>query len=257
MVPRDVAGLIEAAKAARADRGTAARLRRLLDLTTLNGDERPAEIGALCRDAMVAEVAAVCLYPSCLPQAKRLLEGSGVRLATVAAFPAGGDDIAKAADEARAAALAGADEVDVVAPIAAIMEGDIGAVGELVAACRAAVPAGTVLKLILETGTLERPDRITAAARAAVMEGVDFLKTSTGKAPEGATLDAAVALLAVIAEAEGQVGLKVSGGVRTADEAAAYLHLAEAVMGRDWVSPERFRIGASSLLKDLHRVEGA
>ena len=101
-----------------------------------------------------------------------------------------------------------------MAPIGAIMEGDVGLVGEMVEAARAAAGPGTTLKLILETGTLAEPGRITAAARAAVMAGVDFLKTSTGKGPVGATLEAAVLLLEVIEEAGGRVGFKAAGGIR-------------------------------------------
>jgi deoxyribose-phosphate aldolase len=179
-----------------------------------------------------------------------------VRLATVANFPDGSDDVARAADETAAAVAAGADEVDVVAPIAAIGEGDIGLVEELVLACKAAAGPSTLLKLILETGSLREPDRITAAARAAVMAGVDFLKTSTGKAEVGATLEAAVLLLAVAQEAGGRVGFKAAGGIRTADEAAGYLHLADAILGLDWATPGTFRFGASSLLDDLLRHLG-
>ena len=189
--------------------------------------------------------------PSTCRSPARALAGSAVRFATVANFPHGGDDIAAAAEETAAAVAAGADEVDVVAPIAAILDGDIGLVGELVEACRAAAGPGTTLKLILETGSLQEPAVITAAARAAVMAGIDFLKTSTGKAEVGATLEAAAALLAVIHEAGGRVGFKAAGGIRTAADAAGYLHLADAIMGPGWASPRTFRFGASSLLDDL------
>ncbi len=257
---RSADDLLAEARAAGADPAFAARAMRLLDLTSLQGeagDETADEIERLCRDAIACRAAAVCIYPRHLPLARGLLDGTGVRLATVAAFPHGGDDIAMAADETAAAVAEGADEVDVVAPIGALMEGDIGAVGELIAACRAAATPSTTLKLILETGVLAEPSRVTAAARAAVMAGVDFLKTSTGKAPVGATLDAALWLLAVIAEADGRVGLKVSGGVRTADDAGTYARLAELVLGEDWVTPTHFRIGASSLLTDLRRLKDA
>ena len=111
--------------------------------------------------------------------------------------------------------------------------------------------------MILETGILREPDLITAAARAAVMAGVDFLKTSTGKSEVGATLEAAATLLAVCREADGRVGFKAAGGIRTAADAAAYLHLADAIMGPDWASPRTFRFGASSLLDDLLGRSGA
>jgi deoxyribose-phosphate aldolase len=252
----DLPTLIERAQAAAADAALAARAIPLLDLTTLKGDETPAEIERLCARAVRHGTAAVCLFPEHVPLARQRLAGSPVRLATVANFPDGGDDLAGAADEVAAAVAAGADEVDVVAPIAALQEGDIGLVGELVEACRAAAGPGITLKLILETGALREPDLITAAARAGVMAGIDFLKTSTGKHATGATLEAAAVLLAVCQEAEGRVGFKAAGGIRTAADAAAYLHLADAIMGAGWASPRTFRFGASALLGDLSHLAG-
>jgi deoxyribose-phosphate aldolase len=229
----------------------------LIDLTSLKGGESTAEIEALCRRAVEHGTAAVCVYAEAVPAARPALAGSAVRLATVANFPYGGDDIAAAAEEIAAVVVAGADEVDVVAPIAALLEGDVGLVGELIESCRAAAGPGIALKLILETGTLGEPDLITAAARVAVMAGVDFLKTSTGKIEMGATLESAAVLLAACREAGGCVGFKAAGGIRTAADAAAYLHLADAMMGPDWVSPQTFRFGASSLLDDLLGRGGA
>jgi deoxyribose-phosphate aldolase len=252
----DPHSLIEQARGAAADAATAARAIGLVDLTSLTGEEDEPTIEALCRRATRHGVAAVCIYPRHLRLARGLLAGSGVRLAAVANFPHGGDDLAGTADEAAAAVAEGADEVDLVAPIAAIREGDVGLVGELVQACRAAVNPSTRLKLILETGVLGEPALIAAAARAAVMAGIDFLKTSTGKTPTGATLEAAAILLAVIVEAGGRVGFKAAGGIRTTADAAAYLHLADTMLGTGWATADRFRLGASSLLDDLLRVAG-
>ncbi len=256
MTSVDSRALIEQARAATADAAKAERAIGFVDLTSLSGEEDEAAIEALCRRAVRHQVAAVCIYPKHLQLARRLLAGSGVRLAAVANFPHGGEDIIRAADEAAAAVAEGADEVDLVAPIAAIMEGDIGLVGELVQACRAVVNPSTKLKLILETGVLAEPAIISAAARAAVMAGIDFLKTSTGKTATGATLEAAALLLSVIVEADGRVGLKAAGGIRTTADAAAYLHLADAMLGAGWATADRFRLGASSLLDDLLRVAG-
>jgi deoxyribose-phosphate aldolase len=247
----DLRSLVRQAREAPVGAGLAARAVPLIDLTSLKGDETAAEIERLCERAAEHGTAAVCVHPGHVPTARAKLAGSAVRLATVANFPHGGEDIARAADETAAVVAAGAEEVDVVAPFAAIAEGDVGLVGELVEACRAAAGPGTTLKLILETGTLREPDVITAAARAAVMAGVDFLKTSTGKTNVGATLEAAAVLLAVIHEAGGRVGFKAAGGVRTAADAAGYLHLADAIMGPGWASPRTFRFGASSLLDEL------
>jgi deoxyribose-phosphate aldolase len=256
-VPRpDTAGLIAKARAAPASADTARRALPLLDLTSLSGNETPTDIERLCRRAVAHGVAAVCVYPSHLAQAKPLLAGSAVRLAAVASFPHGGDDLLAVGDEVAAAFAAGADEIDVVAPIQAILDGDVGIVGELVETCRDAVGEGTTLKLILETGVLREAELITGAARAAVMAGVDFLKTSTGKAEVGATLEAAAALLAVCAEAGGRIGFKAAGGIRTAADAAPYLHLADLVLGEGWATARTFRFGASGLLDDLLRLLG-
>jgi deoxyribose-phosphate aldolase len=252
----DLPALIAKARTATADAALAERAIPLLDLTSLRGDETPAEIEALCDRAREHCTAAVCIYPAHLAVAKHRLAGGTVRLATVTNFPDGSDDLARAAEETAAAVAAGADEVDVVAPIQAIRDGDIGLVGELVETCREAAGAHVTLKLILETGSLREPDLITAAARAAVMAGIDFLKTSTGKAEVGATLEAAALLLTVSEESGGRVGFKAAGGIRTAADAAAYLALADAIMGPDWASPRTFRFGASSLLDDLLRLAG-
>lgn len=256
MAEKHAGSLLERAAAAPADAAMAARILPLIDLTSLRGDETAGGIEALCRRAVAHGVAAVCIHARHLPTARPLLAGSAVRLATVANFPHGSDDIAAAADEVAAAVAEGAHEVDVVAPVEAINEGDVGLVGELVEACRAAAMPQTVLKLILETGVLEEPDRITAAARAAVMAGVDFLKTSTGTTPVGATPQAAAVLLAVAQEADGRVGLKVSGGIRTVADAAPYPALADELLGAGFVQPKTFRIGASSLLDDVLRLLG-
>jgi len=249
----DPARLISDAEAAEPTPAMARQAITLLDLTSLRGDEAEEEIAGLCRRAMAHGAAAVCLYPSALPTARQQLQGSGVRLATVANFPEGGDDLARTADEVAAAVAEGAVEVDVVAPIEAARSGDIGLVGELVGLCREAAGPDITLKLILETGRLETPDIITAVARSGVMAGADFLKTSTGKVATGATFEAAAVLLAVLEEAEGRVGLKLSGGIRTAKQAAGYLHLVRHFMGEGWIDPGHVRFGASTLLDDLLR----
>jgi deoxyribose-phosphate aldolase len=253
MTLRTPADLLQSAARAPATHEVAARILPLVDLTALGDDISAAGVGTLCARALDAGVAAVCVWPRFLPIAKARLAHSPVRLATVANFPDGSDDIARAARETADALLAGADEVDVVAPIQAILDGDLGLVTELVQACRAMAPERT-LKVILETGRLAEPARIAAAARAAVMAGADFLKTSTGKRTPGATLEAAAVLLAVIEEAEGRVGLKVSGGIHTTQQAAQYLYLVDHFMGRGWTAPATLRFGASALLDDLLRV---
>jgi deoxyribose-phosphate aldolase len=245
--------LIERAARAPGDAAAAARVLPLLDLTSLGDDDTEADIATLCTRAIDTGVAAVCVWPRFLAVAKARLAHSPIRLATVANFPDGSDDLERASAETAAALAAGAQEVDVVAPIQAILDGDIGLVTELVEACRKAAP-DAILKVILETGRLAEPARIAAAARAAIMGGCDMLKTSTGKITPGATLEAAAILLAVLEEADGRVGVKFSGGIRTTQQAAQYLYLVDQFLGSGWTSPATLRFGASALLNDVLKV---
>ncbi len=247
----DPLALVAEARRIEGDAAMARRILPLLDLTSLRGDETEEEIRELCRDAVDNRVAAACVPPRFVPLARQLLEGSAVRLATVANFPEGSDDLAAVVGEVAEEVDAGAQEVDVVAPLEAVRAGDVELAGELVLRCREVVGDGITLKLILETGYLAEPSLITAVARAAVMAGVDFLKTSTGRRRPGATPEAAALLLTVIREAEGRVGLKLSGGLRTLADAAPYLWLVERVMGESWIAPDHLRFGASRLLEDL------
>src|SRR5919106_1370916 len=245
--------LLERARRAPGDVAAAARILPLVDLTSLADDDTEAQVESLCARALDAGVAAVCVWPRFVPLAKARLAHSPVRPATVANFPDGSDDLARAGRETADALAAGADEVDLVAPIQAVLDGDIGLVTELVQACRKAAPEVT-LKVILETGRLEQPARIAAAARAAIMGGCDMLKTSTGRVSPGATLEAAAVLLAVIEEADGRVGIKFAGGIRTTQQAAQYLYLVDHFLGSGWTSPETLRFGATALLDDLLRL---
>lgn len=231
----------------------------LLDLTDLsNGLDEPG-VERLCARAMtpLGPVAAVCLWAGFVPQARRLLRGTGIRVATVVNFPAGDDDVIRAADETRYALLDGADEIDVVMPWRALEAGRAELVGALLGAVRAVIPSGRTLKVILETGELARPDLIRQAARIAIGTGADFIKTSTGKTAVAATPEAARIMLEEIRAAGRPVGIKPSGGIRTVADAQAYLALADALMGPDWASPSTFRIGASGLLDNLLETAGA
>jgi deoxyribose-phosphate aldolase len=245
--------LLEHAARATGDAAAAARILPLVDLTLLAEDATGEQVTALCARGIDAGVAAVCVALRFLPLAKARLAHSPARLATVANFPDGSDDLARAAREVADALLGGAEEVDVVAPIQAVIEGDVGLVTELVQACRAKAPEA-MLKVILETGRLEEPARIAAAARAAIMGGCDMLKTSTGTTAAGATLEAAAVLLAVIEEADGKAGITFSGGIRTTRQAAQYLYLVDQFMGSGWTAPSTLRFGASALLDDLLEV---
>lgn len=239
------------------DAAFARRAIALLDLTDLSNGLDEAGVERLCARAVtpLGPVAAVCLWAGFVPQARRLLRGTPVRIATVVNFPAGEDDVIRAADEARYALLDGADEIDVVLPWRSLIAGRQEVVGALLGAVRAVVPPGKTLKTILETGELKTPALIRAAARIAIGTGADIIKTSTGKTAVSATPEAVRLMLEEIRASGRQVGLKPSGGIRTADDARAYLALADEIMGEGWARPETFRFGASGLL-DALLVEG-
>ncbi|MBN8938405.1 MAG: deoxyribose-phosphate aldolase [Rhizobiales bacterium] len=227
----------------------AARAVALLDLTDLSNGLDEAGVETLCARAVtpLGPVAAVCTWAGFVPQARRLLKDTPVKVATVVNFPAGGTDVTQVADETRYALLDGADEIDLVLPWRALINGD----RETVGAVRRAVPPARLLKVILETGELKSPQLIREAARIAIGTGADFIKTSTGKTPISATPEAVAIMLEEIAAASRPVGLKASGGIRTAKDAAAYLALADTVMGPAWASPRTFRFGASGLIDAL------
>lgn len=255
MTPPDPRTLLERAAEAPGDAAAAARALPLLDLTSLNDDDTPERIVGLCERARAHGVAAVCVYPRFVALARERLDGSAVRVATVVNFPDGSDDLGRATEETAAALADGAHEIDAVIPITAVMAGDVASVTDMTEALRGTAPDVT-LKIILETGVLEAPDRIASSARAAVMAGCDMLKTSTGKAEVGATLEAAAVMLAVCAESGGRVGFKAAGGVRTVAQAAAYLYLADEQVRPGWATPDRFRFGASGLLDAVLQTLG-
>jgi len=237
----------------------AGRMLAMLDLTRLEDDSCDSQVRALCRraDTAFGTPAAVCVFPGFVTAAREALADLGVagrvRVATVANFPGGAAEPERAAAEVRRAVSLGADEVDVVLPWKALRDGDDGVAARLVEQCRAAC-GERVLKVILETGMLARARLVRRAADVAIGAGADFIKTSTGRAETGATPSAVEKMLEAIAERGGRCGLKISGGVRTLSEAHGYVDLAAGAMGTDWVRPERFRIGASSLLDDLLAV---
>ena len=244
----------------RIDPMLASRLLSLLDLTSLGEDDSPQRIGELCTAALGAPVrpAAVCFYPAHLCGAREILAGSGIRLATVVNFPDGGSDPQRVTREVRRALEVGADEIDRVLPYRCVIAGDLPAAERVVRAGRDACGSSVTLKLILETGELASTDLIRRAAQLGLAQGVDFLKTSTGKVAVNATLDAAAIMLDAIADSGGRCGFKAAGGVRTPDDAARYLALAEQRMGNAWATPAHFRIGASGLFDALcTRARGA
>jgi deoxyribose-phosphate aldolase len=231
-------------------RGIAQRALALVDLTSLTGEEQEADIVALCEQASTpaGPVAAVCVYGAWVATAVRELEGSGIPVAAVANFPEGDLDAERAVRETEAAVRDGAREVDVVLPWRAFLAGDRTGAMDVVEATRKACPVR--LKVILESGRLAEPATIAVAARDSLAVGADFVKTSTGKLEPAATLPAAAVMLEAVRD-HGSGGFKASGGIRTTEQAAEYLELADALLGPGWASPDTFRIGASSLVNDL------
>ncbi|MFP4207112.1 MAG: deoxyribose-phosphate aldolase [Wenzhouxiangella sp.] len=228
----------------------------MLDLTSLNDSDGDEEIRILCRraGARVGHPAAVCVLPRLVARARTELADldlqDSVRVATVVNFPSGDEPADEVVGQVRAALTSGADEIDLVFPYRALIDGDEQAGYHLISRCRQAC-SGHVLKVILETGELKTPALIRTAADIALAAGADFLKTSTGKVPINATPQAAAIMMEAIRDSGRPVGFKASGGIRTTEEAAVYLDLARDILGEQWLRPERFRFGASGLLDDL------
>ena len=236
---------------------------RMIDLTTLEGQDTPGKVRALCAkakrpdpsDPSTPQVAAVCVYPDLVATAKRELNGSGINVASVAtAFPSGRSSLAIKIQDTKDAVAAGADEVDMVIDRGAFLSGRYGMVFDEIAAIREA--AGDAhLKVILETGELVTYDNVRRASWLAMLAGADFIKTSTGKVSPAATLPVTLVMLEAVRdyhESTGlHIGVKPAGGIRTAKDAIKYLVTVNETAGPDWLDPELFRFGASSLLNDL------
>lgn len=235
----------------------AARVIGLIDLTNLSDDCSENDVVELCSRAHGphGNVAAVCVWPRYVSRAVRELSATDVRVATVVNFPHGRDSVDQVVDTVKRCVADGADEIDLVIPYEKFRdssddEGD-RAVVHMVAKVKESLPENRLLKVILETGELRDRDLVDRAARLAVASGADFIKTSTGKTPVSATPEAVETMLSVLRESpriDRRVGIKPSGGIRTVDEAARYLAMADRIMGRDWATPETFRFGASGLL---------
>jgi deoxyribose-phosphate aldolase len=248
--------LIAAARTVQPDAALARRLIAMLDLTTLEDDDTPERIAALCRDALTpaGPVAAVCVYPRFVAQAKTALSGTEIKVATVIDFPGGLGTPETVLRETEEALAAGADEIDLVFPYRRFLADAPPPASKNIRAVREVADYAVRLKVILEVGAYPDAAWLAQAADVAIQGGADFLKTSTGKHATGASLEAAATILSVIAESGLPIGFKVSGGVREPAQAASYLTLAESILGPDWATPRTFRIGASSLLPKLLAV---
>jgi deoxyribose-phosphate aldolase len=236
---------------------------RTIDLTTLEGADTPGKVAALCSKAVrpdpvdpsIPSVAAVCVYPNLVPVAVERLRGSGVKVASVAtSFPSGQAPLDVKLAEVRDVVEMGADEVDMVIDRGAFLSGRYAKVYDEVVRVKEAA-GGAHLKVILETGELGTYDNVRRASLLAMAAGADFIKTSTGKLPSAATLPVALVMLEAIRdvyeETGRMVGMKPAGGIRNAKQAVQHLVLVHETLGPDWLTPDLYRLGASSLLNDV------
>ena len=246
----------------------------MIDLTTLEGADTPGRVKQMCAKARfpipsgvdadfsqhpkarpMPSVAAVCVYPSMVPHAVKALKGTDINIASVAtAFPAGQLPLSIKLADVKAAVKAGANEIDMVINRGAFLSGDYQTVFDEILQIKEAC-GDAHLKVILETGELHTYDRVQMASHLAMLAGGDFIKTSTGKVSPAATLPVTLVMLNAIKDyhkATGvKVGMKPAGGIRTAKQAIHYLCMVNEVLGQDWLTPDLFRFGASSLLNDV------
>ena len=241
----------------------------MIDLTTLEGQDTPGKVRALCAkarrpdptDPTCPHVAAICVYPDLVATANEALGDSGIHVASVAtAFPSGRASLDVKLQDTTAAVGAGADEIDMVIDRGAFLSGDLQRVFDEIVAVKQACShpdTGTVahLKVILETGELMTYDNVRRASWLAMLAGADFIKTSTGKVQPAATMPVTLTMLEAVRDyrdATGRmVGVKAAGGISTAKDAIKYLVMVNETVGEDWLDPAWFRFGASRLLNDL------
>jgi deoxyribose-phosphate aldolase len=235
----------------------------MIDLTTLEGADSPGKVRQLCAKARtlhqampnLPRVAAVCVYSSMVGEARRALEGTGIHVAAVATgFPAGQVPLEAKLLDTRFAVEEGADEIDMVISRGRFLAGDESYVYDEIAQVKEACGKAH-LKVILETGELGTLDRVRRASDIAMAAGGDFIKTSTGKVQPAATLEVSLVMLEAIRDyyyATGKrIGMKPAGGISKAKLALQYLVMVRETLGQDWLTPDLFRIGASSLANDL------
>jgi deoxyribose-phosphate aldolase len=236
---------------------------RMMDLTTLEGADTPGKVAALCSkavrpdpvDTTVPSVAAVCVYPNLVPTAKQRLRDTGVKVASVAtAFPSGQSPLDVKLADVRDAVKFGADEVDMVIDRGAFLSGRYAKVYDEIVKVKEA-SGDAHLKVILETGELGTYDNVRRASLLAMAARADFVKTSTGKISPAATLPVALCMLEAVRDVYEEtgrvVGFKPAGGIRASKQAIQHLVVVHETLGVDWLTPDRYRFGASSLLNDV------
>ncbi|WP_353509224.1 deoxyribose-phosphate aldolase [Intrasporangium sp.] len=235
----------------------------MIDLTTLEGADTVGKVRSLCAKARVPDPldpttptpAAICVYGDMVATAKEALGDSGIHVAAVAtAFPSGRASMEVKLADTRAAVQAGADEIDMVIDRGAFLSGDYLTVFSQIAEIKQACGEAH-LKVIMETGELVTYDNVRRASYLSMLAGGDFIKTSTGKVSPAATLPVTLLMLEAVRDWRDltgvQVGVKPAGGIRTSKDAIKYLVVVNEIAGDDWMTPEWFRFGASSLLNDL------
>jgi deoxyribose-phosphate aldolase len=236
---------------------------RMIDLTTLEGADTPGKVAALASkalrpdpsDATVPQVAALCVYPNLVPTAVERLRGSGVKVASVAtAFPSGQAPLDVKVREVEEVVAMGADEVDMVIDRGAFLSGRYAKVYDEIVRVKE-VCGEAHLKVILEVAELGTYDNVRRASLLAIAGGADFVKTSTGKLASSATLPVTLCMLEAIRDVHDEtgraVGMKPAGGIREAKQAVQYLVQLYETLGPDWLTPDLYRLGASSLLNDI------
>lgn len=230
----------------------AQRALECLDLTNLNDDCTNSDVLALCKRAQTpfGTAAAVCIWPRFVATAAKALAGTNIKIATVVNFPTGNESASDVMDMTKQAVQDGAHEIDVVVPWKALLEGHPENVSARVARVKASAD-GARVKAIIEVGMLIKPDLVREATRGAIDGEADFVKTSTGKVPINATPEFARIILEEIKAVGEDVGFKAAGGVKTTEDAAEYLQIADKIMGDGWAEPNRFRFGASGVLDAL------
>ena len=237
-----------------------------IDLKTLEGSDNKAVVESLCRKAIgfrnekrrIPSTAAVCVYPPFVKQAKTVLQGTDIRVASVAgAFPAGQSPIEIKVAEIKYAIQQGADEIDMVISRGKFLEGNLQEVFDEIRIIRE-VCKDVTLKVILETGELKTPNNIYRASQLAMLAGADFIKTSTGKIAVNATPEAFVVMMDAVRRHHEKTGRKVSikaaGGISDSETALLYVNLLTQVLGKEWLSNSCFRIGASRLATKVFDV---
>jgi deoxyribose-phosphate aldolase len=233
-----------------------------IDLTSLNSTDTISSVAAFtekvnqfpAKYSGTKNVAAICVYPNMAKTVKETLKISGVKIAAVAAgFPSSMTFTEVKIEEVKLAVAAGADEIDIVLPLWAFLEGDFETCSNEISAIKKAI-GNAHLKVILESGVLS-PDQIWQASLLAIEAGADFIKTSTGKLPQAATPEAALIMCLAIKqyyeETDRKIGFKPAGGIVTPEDAMLYLTIVQEILGDEWITPELFRIGASRLANNL------